>query len=367
MIQFENTPYSEQDKLKSLIHYTFNRHVYDDLTVAFSAKNIKGTLIFAINSFLYFYPYLKKNIVVFDDDSNDGTREALEEMDIRVITWSPKYRKYIENYEERMSSKYGSLCYSYKVNVMFNDIFEQVQTRYLLMNDGDVFFFDYFLDTMFDTMYLDNSAMVVNISSMGSNVYDEAPSKGVPKDYIQTLHDTLDNYKPECKRILPYRIHLFHGLLDLSTLKENNMLFDPLDDPYLECLSNPPYLDSGSLFYRDVRLFNIPFSKFEYTINADKSNDSKDNFPYGKPYLCHLGFRSSFLKLKENFSRENKIREDEINNNKSTAEMYLANNIRTIRKYSKAEFIVKHFNFDITDEFGKVEDIDTNLIEEYAR
>jgi accessory colonization factor AcfC len=45
-----------------------------------------------MESLLYFYPDIKNNIVVFDDDSNDGTKEWLENNNINRITW--KYFDY---------------------------------------------------------------------------------------------------------------------------------------------------------------------------------------------------------------------------------------------------------------------------------
>ena len=67
--------------------------ILNDITILFSGYNIKWLAVLAIESFLYFNPDLRKNVVYFDDESDDGTKKELKSRGIRVITWLPQIKK----------------------------------------------------------------------------------------------------------------------------------------------------------------------------------------------------------------------------------------------------------------------------------
>ena len=108
---------------------------YNNLTIAFSGYNIKWVAVGAIESFLYNYPQLRNNIVYFDDESTDGTKEELESRKIKVISWKYKKSEY-----EKLVNKFNNENISVRINAMIQDIALQTNTKYLLLCDGDTFF-----------------------------------------------------------------------------------------------------------------------------------------------------------------------------------------------------------------------------------
>ncbi|MFW6007659.1 MAG: glycosyltransferase family A protein [archaeon] len=107
---------------------------FNNLTIAFSGRNIKNYLILAIKSFLYFYPDLKDNIIVFDDNSIDGTREWLKEQNIKIITWSD-YTEKFRNIKHRIKGSWN-----FRISMLINEIILQTNTKYLCILDGDIVF-----------------------------------------------------------------------------------------------------------------------------------------------------------------------------------------------------------------------------------
>ncbi|MFW6007924.1 MAG: glycosyltransferase, partial [archaeon] len=81
-----------------------------------------------------FYPNLKDNIIVFDDNSTDGTKEWLEQKHIKMITW--KYYKHLLSKD--IPGK--NLNHTKRISLMNSEIMIQTNTKYLLINDSDVVF-----------------------------------------------------------------------------------------------------------------------------------------------------------------------------------------------------------------------------------
>jgi glycosyltransferase involved in cell wall biosynthesis len=82
---------------------------------------------------LNFYPELRDNIVVFDDNSTDGTREWLESKHIKIINWN-YYKQQIEELLD--INKSGTLhksCVSH--SYMIKELLQQVITKYLFVID----------------------------------------------------------------------------------------------------------------------------------------------------------------------------------------------------------------------------------------
>lgn len=326
-----------KDSLKdyfAFTHYvTYRKEFYDQLSIVFSGKNISYEIQFAINSFLYFYPYLKKNIIIFDDYSTDDTLEWAKENDIRVITWSDKYKHFASNYNEIYKDK---LCYSYKVDVMYNDIMEQITTKYLLLNDGDIFFCDYFLEDFFNYIK-DGSKIVGNIETIGGDLLsNEIYKEKCGEDYIKRFERLLVGYRNELPIL--QRFHLFHALIDIEYLKSINMGIDDLNDSNLEFLSFPPVCDSGMNFTINVFEKEIPFSLFDYR--------SKEC------HVIHLGFRSSYSAYFDKF--KNIEFEPEETGLQPKEHFSLFNN-KMINENEKAKYIVNLFNFDILSTFNRKE------------
>jgi hypothetical protein len=230
---------------------------------------------------------------------------------------------------------------------MFNDIFSQVKTKYLLLNDGDVFFFNYFLEDYIKLLKQDYK-VIVPVSSLGNTVFEyDKYEKILPDGYL----DELDKYnvqpsKSANGKLLLHRAHLFHGLVDLDYLKSIGMLFDPLDDPYLEVLSFPAVCDSGTLFYRDLRKKNVKIYPLDYS-SRHATMDS---------YIIHLGFRCSFKLLKELGSKEKLIEDGFADDTYGVSEVFLANNISSIMNNENALYMIDYFKFNIGEVFEEYEE-----------
>ena len=81
--------------------------ILNNITIAFSGYNIKDFAILAIESFLLLNPDMRKNIVYFDDESTDGTKEELESRGIRVITWLPEIIEERNKYDKEVEILFG--------------------------------------------------------------------------------------------------------------------------------------------------------------------------------------------------------------------------------------------------------------------
>lgn len=230
-----------------------------------------------MNSLLYFHPEVKNRIVVFDDNSTDGTKEWLQANSIKRITWSGKYNRYTDNYTQRFGT-----CMSYWNDIMIKDICDQVYTKYILINDGDVVFTDKFLNNYSELININNRKALLVISNFMDELYNRKP-----------FCDTVDakNLQDKYKIILNqhqnklHRVHIFHGLLDLDYFKNNNIVFDTIDDKnYINMIAPIPIVDGGVDFYYQLLVNNIEY----YTLPYWKDINSF--------HVYHYGFRSSLAK-----------------------------------------------------------------------
>ena len=250
-----------------------------DLTISFSGYNIKTYLQLAIKSLLYFHPEVKECIVVFDDNSTDGTKEWLKEYGIKRITWSGKYDDIIRDYDKKYPN-YG-VCLSYYNNIMVREIMEQTSTKYLMINDGDVVFFNKFLNTFFEKIKIYKGLFILG-----------------GYESIMLNDNRYDQYNLLYKNGMLHRVHLYNSFFDLDYFKEIDLLFDDIyDELYIDALTKhvvyikekdiySMYADGGINFLYQLYSKNINF----YTICHSSLKKSD--------YIYHFGWRSSFEKQK---------------------------------------------------------------------
>lgn len=207
-----------------------------ELTIAFSGHNIKTCLYLAIKSFLYCYPKLKSKIVVFDDNSTDGTAEWLKKEKIRRISWTT-FRKMADQIDTSLSS-----TIALRVNLIISEIMLQAETKYLLVNDGDIVFLkNGFLENYFSR--IENHVGSIFIREYQANPASTKESKSLLKKYASLQTGVGNNL---------LGAWLFHGFLDLEMLKTNQILFDRLDD-HIYNKNLGIFVDSGIDFLFQLR------------------------------------------------------------------------------------------------------------------
>lgn len=237
---------------------------YQELTISFSGYNIKENLEIAINSFLKLYPFLKSNIIVFDDNSNDGTKEWLEEKGIKRISWT-SYKEFAKEVEFISTTLY---C-----NLIVREIIDQTKTKFLMMNDGDVIFYDYFLDkykNLIQDYYI--------LAPIGGEDLTDNLRNAALQDRINLITD------PNQK--IYFRIWQGHLMLNLEELKNREIYYDPL---LLEYYIDNFQIDSGANFLYEVVQKEIPFFNLLF---YNKSKEQCSAFRKANNIFEHIGYVS---------------------------------------------------------------------------
>lgn len=229
--------------------------MYEDTTVAFSGHNIKWFAVLAIESFLLHYPGMRSNVVYFDDDSTDGTRAELEQRGIKIITWSPSIRGEFQALLDRGFFKDCTQTLSSRVCFIIKDIMEQVKTKYLLINDGDVVFKKGgFLENYFMWFGEGNRLVAHEEFSRFPKVYYEV-TEGL-KRYEYYKRFVVPSPFAEGFLCFP-RVHMMHAMLDLEYFKSIDLLGDDLTPEFLE-MNLGGFVDTGTDFYHKIADRNIP-------------------------------------------------------------------------------------------------------------
>lgn len=253
-------------------------------TVSFSGYNILKNIKWAINSFLYFHPDMKNNIIVFDDDSDDGTKEWLEKVGIKRITWSERFLPYREK-ARKIREAVPEKSFSYHCSLIVSDIMHQVNTKYLLLNDGDIVFLKNVIDKYYKYFFEDVKGAFI-ILPYGNGIIEEGAHEhfGKEADKYKILLRTTNTKNAEI-----HRVHAYHGILDLEFFKSINLLFDDFDSLIVVKGLNFPGIpiDSGLDFYYHIEANKIPY-KF---LQSQFTTNDTDVF--------HFGLVSSHKKLRE--------------------------------------------------------------------
>lgn len=229
--------------------------MFKETTVAFSGHNIKWFAVLATESFLKFYPQMRENVVYFDDDSTDGTREELEKRGIKVITWSDEIRSGFQKLlDERFFDDFTQTVSS-RVCFIMTDIMKQVNTKYLLMNDGDVVFKKGgFLEGYFEKFKEGNKI----VGHKEFPLFDKYELDNLKDKKRFEYYTRFVIQSPEVpSKLASPRVHLLHTMIDLDYFKEINILGDDLTPENIEMMYGG-IVDTGTDFYHKVVDNNIP-------------------------------------------------------------------------------------------------------------
>lgn len=227
--------------------------ILNDITILFTGHNIKPFAVLAIESFLLHNPNMRKNIIFYDDESTDGTKEELESRGIRVITWLPQIKEKFLEYEKfAMSNFHVISCLPQRVAYINYCAAMQVKTTYLYLSDGDMIYFDNFF------LHCVQEFAKSNCLVAGSRDYIQidAGQDTTLMEYMELLKGQNDLIETKTENGLNYkrvRIYPNQMLINLKALKNKGIVFDNLN--------LHPYDDTGQDFYRQLMRNNIPLAE----------------------------------------------------------------------------------------------------------
>lgn len=276
-------------ELSNLILNEKQNDFENNFTIVFSGFNILNYLKLSVGSFLKLYPNFKNNIVIFDDLSTDGTKEWLNENNIKRITWSDKYAKQRDIHYSKFNK--GNLIY--RVGLIMNDIMEQINTKYLILSDGDVIFLKRFIEDYKKYFYEDYKVLYVK-SNIGSEMFDNENNFKF-KNYFFDEYKCL--YSKDKKTF--DRAHQYFTIVDLDFLKKENIFHDRVFNSAVELSQSvqPLISDTGLDFLSVLLNKKIKIKDLEYFLHPEKSP------------IFHFGFVSSLKRQEKDVLIKESIRE----------------------------------------------------------
>ena len=237
-IQFKYKDESNIEKLR--------KHI----TIQFTSLNIKPFLQLQIYSFLNFYPELRDNIVVFDDNSTDGTKEWLESKHIKIIEWD-YYKQTIKDLLD--VSKSGTLhksCVSH--SYMIKELLHQVNTKYLFVIDQDLITFNSgWLEKFYDKQERTGQVSIMHNRYYSSKLFTENWEDGLTEEeikyYSQFKDLVINDLKDNDNNIAIKSADLSFTLFNVEKLREHNLYFDEDNINFYKKIG-VGYVDTGMSF-----------------------------------------------------------------------------------------------------------------------
>lgn len=246
---------------------------YNDITIAFSGYNIKNLALLSIESFLKFYPNMRSQIIYFDDESTDGTKEELKKRGIKVITWDEnllnEYNSLINTHKNFKQTQILSI----KVSYILEQIIRNTQTTYLMLNDGDVMFDkDNIIEESINDLK-ENDILYCRNILIGDNQQTEL-FKYMEESYPELIEET---------QFCTWRMPHYHIYLNVKKLKENNITSDLLSIEVFEKMEGGIF-DTFTNFTK--RVLNSPLKRKEKNLDSEVIHFggvscSKRGFIYG--------------------------------------------------------------------------------------
>lgn len=194
-----------------------------NVTIAFSGYNIKNMALLAIDSLLKIYPKTKYQILYFDDCSTDGTVQALREKGIKTISWDTTLLRQYNTISEKHPEWSIGQKLSVRVSYILESIVREIQTDFLLLNDGDILF-----KTCDFLEHFEQQSEDYDIVYQRDNLYQ-------PKQYQQEIIEKINNRYT--RKVVSdeagntyWRMFHAHVFLNVKRLKELGITSDCLDE-----------------------------------------------------------------------------------------------------------------------------------------
>lgn len=253
--------------------------ILNDVTILFTGYNIRPFAVLAIESFLLHNPSMRKNVVFFDDESNDSTKEAFEARNIRVISWLPQIKRKFDEYEKATMSQYHVIsCLPQRVAYINYCAAMQIKSSYLYLSDGDmVFFNNFFLHCVqefakSDCLVAGSTAHIPIDAGKDTTLMDYMEMLKQQNDLVETKTESGPTY--ERVRVYPNQM-----LVNLRELRIRGIIFDDLN--------MHAYDDTGQSFYRKLMQHNIPILEVLPYCDIQGQN----------PWFVHLNWLSSLRRI----------------------------------------------------------------------
>lgn len=188
----------------------------EDTTFLFTNRNTLDYLKPAIDSLLDIVPEAKNRISIFDDDSLPEEKKELREWatknNFRLMTW----RKY--NPKDLME-KYEISVHARLYGYILEDVASRIQTKNLILCDSDLVFLSSEFIPFFEEELNAGSKIICPLS------LEHAPNKA-----ISMIKNSM--YAPLIKEKSIERFHTYFCCVDLDFLKENDLIFDKMEETH---------------------------------------------------------------------------------------------------------------------------------------
>lgn len=242
----------------------------NDITVAFAGFNMRHFAVLAIESFLLHYPEMRDNVVFFDDKSTDRTVDDLQRRGIKVITWTEKWYNEYMNLKDSNYFDSTTQIMSSRVCFIMREIMEQVETKYLLMSDGDVVFkkggfiegyIDEFNNTDHKIIFHEEHSIypgLVMSSLDGINDKQLEYYRRYESLYLGNPDPNFNKSELDSGVYSSMRVHLLHTIMDLDYFKSIDMLGDRLIKDTFDLMYGG-LVDTGTDFYHQIMDRGVPF------------------------------------------------------------------------------------------------------------
>lgn len=276
-----------------------------NISIIFTAYNIVEYLQLAIYSFLEFYPEYHDSIIVFDDQSTDKTKEWLQKENIKSITWK-NTDNYIIQFSRlrKLFSNQTGLNASYRNSMMIKEIFTQIKTPYLMLNDADIIFTKGNWVEEYDKLIKDYKIIVPDEHyyyqwEMYKQFFNDKYIANKLQKYQSLYYFDKSNFKESM-----YRLHFFHSIIDLDYFKSINLLFDNTQNNlFIKLIYNNAIMDTGSDFSWEILNRNIPYYVIKNVYNRWKSYIENyipiTDFEFNNTYIYHARWISSYKRFQD--------------------------------------------------------------------
>lgn len=280
----------------------------ENISIVFTSYNILEYLQLAIYSFLEYYPDFKQSIVIFDDGSDDGTKEWIEKEGLKSITWSNPNNFLVQfSNLKKVFSEHTGINASYRNSVMIHNIFKMINTKYIMINDADVLFLKGEWLEKYDYLVTKNKVIAPMENYYYNWNYMNIPMFERFKDRVLGKYYNL--YHTKGTKEWMERLHFFHTIIDLDYMKKIDLLFDNIHDKkFIELIYKNATLDTGSDFYWEILNREIPY----YIIPDEKvynrwTTTIKGYIPCLESdltdcYIYHFRWISSFRRLQNDLN-----------------------------------------------------------------